>query len=117
LDLRHLHSILWKDLHFEGVGRPVEYAPRLRTLSLRQLERIHYIKDLVKRLKNYKETRLTCGYGEKVPTEEHFYQMKKRSDFEGFRAIEKWLRHEAFRLRKSQHLFNIGSRVLFASVG
>jgi hypothetical protein len=110
LDLRPLHSILWKDLHLEGAGRPVEYAPEcdLRALMLRQLEQIPYIKDLVKRLNRYKEMRLACGYGEKVPTEAHFSQMKKRVGVQGFRAIEEWLRHEAFRLRESQPLSAIG---------
>ena len=94
LDLRPLHSILWKDLHFEGAGRPIEYDPEcdLRALMLRQLEQIPYIKDLVKRLNRYKEMRLACGYGEKVPTEAHFSQMKKRVGVQGFRAIEEWLR-------------------------
>jgi transposase len=110
LDLRPLHSILWKDLHFEGAGRPVEYAPEcdLRALLLRQLEQIPYVKDLVKRLNRYKEMRLACGYGQKVPTEAHFSQMKKRVGVQGFRAIEEWLRHEALRLRESQPLSAIG---------
>jgi hypothetical protein len=52
LDLTPLHSILWKGLHREGAGRPVEYSPEcdLRALMLRQLEQIPYVKDLVKRL-------------------------------------------------------------------
>jgi len=56
LNLRPLQSILWKDLHLEGAGRPVEYDPEcdLRTLMLRQLEQIPYIKDLVKRLQRSK---------------------------------------------------------------
>jgi hypothetical protein len=75
---------------------------------LRQLEQIPYVKDLVKRLRRYKEMRSVCGYGEKVPTEAHFSQMKKRIGVEGFRAVEKWLRHEALRLRKSQPLSAVG---------
>jgi len=110
LDLRPLHPILWKNLHFEGAGRPVEYDPEcdLRALMLRQLEQIPYVKDLVKRLKRYKEMRSACGYGDKVPTEAHFSQMKKRVGVEGFRAIEAWLRHEALRLRESQPLSAVG---------
>jgi hypothetical protein len=110
LDLTPLHSILWRGLHVEGSGRPVEYAPEydLRALMLRQLEQIPYIKDLVKRLRRYKEMRSACGYGEKVPTEAHFSQMKKRIGVKGFSAIEKWLRHEALRLRKSQPLSAVG---------
>src|SRR4030067_134848 len=90
LDLSPLHSILWKDLHIEGAGRPVEYDPEcdLRALMLRQLEQIPYIKDLVKRLQRSKDMRSACGYDNKVPTEAHFSQMKKRIGVEGFRAIE-----------------------------
>lgn len=110
LDLRPLHSILWKDLHFEGAGRPVEYDPQcdLRALMLRQLEQIPYVKDPVKRLNRNREMRLACGYDSKVPTEAHFSQMKKRIGVEGFRAIEEWLRHEALRLRESQPLSAVG---------
>jgi hypothetical protein len=110
LDLRPLHSILWIGLHVEGAGRPVEYDPEcdLRALMLRQLEQIPYVKDLVKRLKRYNEMRSACGYGEKVPTEAHFSQMKKRVGVEGFQAIEEWLRHGALRLRESQPLSALG---------
>jgi len=110
VDLSPLHFILWKDLHLEGAGRPVEYEPECdyRALLLRQLEQIPYIKDLVKRLNRYKEMRSACGYGDKVPTEAHFSQMKKRGGAEGFQAIEEWLRHEALRLRKSQPLSALG---------
>jgi hypothetical protein len=110
LDLRPLHPILWKNLHQDGAGRPVEYDPEfdLRALMLRQLEQIPYIKDLVKRLRRYKEMRVACGYDEKVPTEAHFSQMKKRVGVEGFRAIEASLRHEALRLRGSQPLTAVG---------
>ena len=110
LDLRPLHSILWTGLHVDGVGRPVKYDPEcdLRALMLRQLEQIPYVKDLVKRLRRYREMRSACGYGEKVPTEAHFSQMKKRIGVKGFSAVEKWLRHEALRLRKSQPLSAAG---------
>jgi hypothetical protein len=110
LDLKPLHSILWKNLHLEGAGRPVEYDPKcdLRALMLRQLEQIPYIKDLVKRLQRSKDMRSACGYDNKVPTEAHFSQMKKRIGVEGFRAIEEWLRHKALRLRESQPLSAVG---------
>jgi hypothetical protein len=110
LDLSPLHSILWKGLHLEGSGRPVEYNPEcdLRALMLRQLEQIPYVKDLVKRLNRSRGMRSACGYSEKVPTEAHFSQMKKRVGVEGFRAIEEWLRHEALRLRESQPLSAVG---------
>ena len=110
LDLRPLHPILWNDLHQDGAGRPVEYDPEcdLRALMLRQLEQIPYIKDLVKRLRRYKEMRSACGYDDKVPTEAHFSQMKKRVGLEGFRVIEAWLRHEALKLRESQPLAAVG---------
>jgi hypothetical protein len=75
---------------------------------LRQLEQIPYVKDVVKRLRRYREMRSACGYGRKVPTEAHFSQMKKRIGAEGFRKLEKWLRHEALRLRKSQPLSGVG---------
>ena len=110
LDLKPLHPILWRDLHLEGVGRPVEYNPQcdLRALMLRQLEQIPYVKDLVKRLNRSQSMRLACGYQSKVPTEAHLSQMKKRIGVEGFRAIEEWLRHEALRLRESQPLSAVG---------
>lgn len=110
LDLKPLHSILWKNLHLKGTGRPVEYDPKcdLRALMLRQLEQIPYIKDLVKRLQRNKDMRSACGYKNKVPTEAHFSQMKTRIGVEGFRAIEEWLRHEALRLRESQPLSAVG---------
>ena len=107
-----LHPILWRDLHLEGVGRPVEYNPQcdLRALMLRQLKQIPYVKDLVERLNRSQSMRLACGYQSKVPTEAHFSQMKKRIGVEGFRVIEEWLLHEAcaLRLRESQPLSAVG---------
>lgn len=110
LNLKPLQSILWKNLHSQGAGRPVEYDPQcdLRALMLRQLEQIPYIKDLVKRLQRSKDMRSACGYNNKVPTEAHFSQMKKRLGVKGFLAIEEWLRHEALRLRESQPLSAVG---------
>jgi len=110
LDLRPLHCILWKNLHVEGSGHLVEYDPEcdLRALMLRQLEQIPYVKDLVKRLRRDRGMRSACGYDNKVPTEAHFSQMKKRVGVQGFRAIEEWLRHEALRLRESQPLSAVG---------
>jgi hypothetical protein len=97
-------------LHFKGAGRPVEYDPEcdLRALMLRQLEQIPYVKDLVKRLRRDEHLRSICGYGMKAPTEAHFSQMKKRIGVGGFQQIEKWLRHEALRLRESQPLSAVG---------
>ena len=110
LDLKPLQSILWKDLHLEGAGRPVEYDPEwdLRALMLRQLEQIPYIKDLVKRLRRDQGHAVCLRIWDKVPTEAHFSQMKTRIGAEGFQAIEAWLRHEALRLRKSQPLSAVG---------
>ncbi len=110
LDLTPLQSILWKNLHTEGPGRPVQYDPvwDLRALMIRQLEQIPYIKDLVKRLRREKSLREACGYRDKTPTEAHFTQMKKRIGVEGFRHIEAWLRREALRLRASQPLSSTG---------
>jgi hypothetical protein len=110
LDLKPLRPILWKNLHLEGAGRPVEYDPEcdLRALMLRQLEQIPYVKDLGKRLNRNREMRLACGYGSKVPTEAHFSQMKKRIGVEGFRTIEEGLRQKALMLRESQPLSAVG---------
>src|SRR3972149_11965004 len=93
LDLRPLRSILWKDLHLKGAGRPVEYDPEcdLRALMLRQLELIPYVKDLVKRLRRNKNMRSACGYVSKVPSEAHFSQMKTRIGVEVYQAIEPFL--------------------------
>ena len=106
LDLTPIHPTLWKDLHIEGPGRPVEYKPEwdLKALMLRQLLQIPYVKDLDKRLKRNPILRNTCGYRDKAPTEAHFSQMKKRIGAEGFRIIEAWLRREALSLRESQPL-------------
>ena len=110
LDLTPIHPTLWTDLHTEGPRRPVEYYPEcdLRALMLRQLEQILYVKDLVKRLRRNPYLRQVCGYGDRVPTEAHFSQMKKRIGPEGFRIIEAWLRREALRLRESQPLASAG---------
>jgi len=83
----------------EGLGRPVKYSPEsdLRALMLRQLEQIPYVKDLVKRLRRNPYLRRICGYEDEVPTEAHFSQMKRRIREDGFRAIERFLRHEAMR--------------------
>jgi hypothetical protein len=110
LDLTPIHPILWTDLHREGPGRPVEYNPEcdLRALMLRQLEQIPYVMDLVKRLRRNPYLRRVYGYGDRVPTEAHFSQMKKRIGPEGFRIIEAWLRREALRLRRHQPLSAAG---------
>jgi hypothetical protein len=87
LDLTSIHPILWTGLHQHGPRRPVEYRPEcdLRALMLRQLP---YVKDLVKRLRREPYLRRVCGYGDWVPTEAHFSQMKKRIGEEGFHTIE-----------------------------
>jgi hypothetical protein len=58
---------------------------------LRQLEQIPYVKDLVKRLRRDKGMRSACGYCEKVPTEAHFSQMKKRVGFQARAAARRLL--------------------------
>ena len=110
LDLTPIQPILWKDLHTDGPGRPIQYNPicDLRALMLRQLEQIPYIKGLVKRLRRDSHLRETCGYRDKAPCEAHFSQMKKRIGAEGFRIIEAWLRKEALKLRNSQPLSAAG---------
>jgi len=106
LDLTTLQSILWKNLHTQGPGRPIQYNPEwdLRALMIRQLLQIPYIKDLVKRLRRNTYLRNVCGYRDKTPTEAHFTQMKKRIGAEGFRIIEAYLRHEALKHRTHQPL-------------
>ena len=90
LDLTPIEDILWKDLHRDGPGRPVEYNPEwdMKALMLRQLLHIPYVKDLSKRLRRNPYLRKVCGYGDKAPCEGHFSQMKKRVTKEGFRIIE-----------------------------
>lgn len=110
LDLSPVHPILWLGLHQTGQGRPVEYDPEwdLRALMLRQLEQIPYVKDLVKRLRRNRYLRMICGYRDRVPTEAHFSQMKKRLGKAGFKAIERFLRHEAIRLAATHPLSAAG---------
>jgi hypothetical protein len=110
LDLTPIHHILWKNLHTNGPGRPVEYDPvwDLRALMLRQLLQIPYIKDLVKRLSRDSYLREACGYKDKTPTEAHFTQMRKRVGVEGFKQMEKWLRREALKIRSAQPLSSVG---------
>ena len=88
----------------------MKYNPEsdLKALMLRQLEQIPYIKDLVKRLRRNPYLRRICGYGRDVPTEAHFSQMKRRIGEEGFRAIERHLRHEAIRLGATHPLSAAG---------
>ena len=110
LDLSPIRPVLFRGLHTDGPGRPVEYDPEwdLRALMLRQLEQIPYVKDLVKRLRRNRYLREVCGYQENVPTEAHFSQMKTRLGKEGFKAIERFLRHEAIRLAATHPLSAAG---------
>jgi hypothetical protein len=110
LDLTPIHHILWKNLHTDGPGRPVEYNPiwDLRALMLRQLLQIPYVKDLAKRLSRDTYLREACGYRDKTPTEAHFTQMKSRIGVEGFKEIESWLRAEALKIRSDQPLSAVG---------
>ena len=110
LDLTPIHHILWKNLHTDGPGRPIEYNPvwDLRALMLKQLLQIPYVKDLAKRLSRDSYLREACGYGDKTPTEAHFTQMKRRIGVEGFKEIERWLRKEALRIREAQPLSAVG---------
>ena len=110
LDLTPIRPVLWWELHTTGPGRPVEYNPEwdLRALMLRQLEQIPYVKDLVKRLRRNHYLRMICGYQDKVPTEAHFSQMKQRLGKAGFKAVERFLRHEAIRLMATHPLSAVG---------
>jgi len=110
LDLTPIRPILLWGLHTDGPGRPVEYEPEwdLRALMLRQLEQIPYVKDLVKRLSRNRYLRQVCGYQNRVPTEAHFSQMKKRIGKPGFKGIESFLRSQANRLRLHRPLAAAG---------
>jgi hypothetical protein len=52
--------------------------------------------------------REVCGYKDKVPTEAHLSQMKKRIGKAGFKAIERYLRGEANRVRFKYPLLALG---------
>ncbi|MGC8940418.1 MAG: transposase, partial [Candidatus Bathyarchaeia archaeon] len=80
VDLKPIRGILWVGLHLDGPGRPVLYDPGwdLRALWLRMLLQLRYVKDLVRLLRRSAYFREVCGYKDKVPTEAHFSQMKKR---------------------------------------
>jgi hypothetical protein len=110
VDLSPIHPILWFGLHQDGSGRPVIYDPMwdLRALMLRQLEQIPYMRDLVKRLRRNPYLRSICGYGDDVPTEAHFSQMKRRIGKPGFLGIESYLRKQANRLRLQHPLLAAG---------
>jgi hypothetical protein len=49
--------------------KTIEYNPEwdLKALMLRQMEKVPYIKDLVKRLRRNPHLRKACGYGDKAP--------------------------------------------------
>jgi hypothetical protein len=110
VDLKPIRGILWVGLHLDGPGRPVVYDPEwdLRALMLRQLLQLRYVKDLVRLLTRSTYFRDVCGYKDKVPTEAHFSQMKKRVKKDGFKAIEGYLREEANRLRTNYPFLALG---------
>jgi len=101
VDFRPIRHVLWVGLHFDGPGRPVVYDPEwdLRALLLRLLLQLRYVKDLVRLLRRSAYFREVCGYRDRVPTEAHFSQMKRRIGRDGFKAIERYLRGEAYKLR------------------
>jgi hypothetical protein len=72
------------------------------------LLQLRYVKDLVRLLTRSAYFREVCGYKDKVPTEAHFSQMKKRIKKDGFKAIERYLRGEANRLRSKYPLLALG---------
>jgi hypothetical protein len=110
VDLKPIHGILWVGLHLDGPGRPVVYDPvwDLRALWLRMLLQLRYVKDLVRLLRRSAYFRMVCGYRDRVPTEAHFSQMKKRIKKAGFKAIECYLRGEANRLRVKYPMVALG---------
>jgi hypothetical protein len=85
----------------DGLDGLVVYDPLwdLRALMLRMLLQFRYVKDLVRLLRRSAYFREVCGYTDKVSTEAHFSQMKKRIGKAGFKAVEGYLRGEANRLR------------------
>jgi len=91
----------WVGFHVDGPGRLVVYDPEwdLRALMLRLLLQLRYVKDLVRLLRRRAYFREVCGYRDRVPTEAHFSQMKRRIGRDGFKAIERYLRGEVYRLR------------------
>jgi len=110
VDLSPIRPLLWVGLHLDGPGRPVVYDPEwdLRALMLRMLLQLRYVKDLVRLLRRSAYFREVCGYTDKVPTEAHFSQMKKRIGKAGFKAIERYLRGEANRFRVKYPLLALG---------
>jgi len=75
---------------------------------LRMLLQLRYVKDLVRLLRRSAYFREVCGYRDKVPTEAHFSQMKKRIGKAGFKAVERYLRGEANRLRSKYPFLALG---------
>jgi hypothetical protein len=110
VDLKPIHGMLWVGLHLDGAGRPVVYDPLwdLRALMLRMLLQLRYVKDLVRLLRRSAYFSEACGYRERVPTEAHFSQVKKRIVKDGFKAIERYLRGEAYRLRSKYPFLALG---------
>ncbi|RLI39875.1 hypothetical protein DRO69_13770 [Candidatus Bathyarchaeota archaeon] len=66
------------------------------------------MKDLVKRLRRNRYLQKVCSYQDKVPTEAHFSQMKKRIGKLGFKGIESFPRKQANRLRFQYPLLAAG---------
>jgi len=75
----------------DGPGRPVVYDPLwdLRALWLRMFLQLRYVKDLVRLLRKSAYFMEVYEYKDKVPTEAHLSQMKKRIGKAGFKAIER----------------------------
>jgi len=110
VDFKPIRHVLWADLHVDGPGRPVVYDPEwdLGALLLRMLLQLIYVKNLVRLLRRSPYFREACGYRDRVPTEAHFSQMKKRIKKDGFKAIERYLRGEANGLRSKYPLLAAG---------
>lgn len=104
LDLTPIQSILWRDLHRQGPGRPVVYDPvwGLRALMLRQILQIPYVKDVVRRLRRDAHLRGMCRYGDRAPCHVQFSQVKSRLGPNGFHILESHLFREALRIREGQ---------------
>ena len=76
IDIEPIFAVVTKKFRF---GRPVElnYAAMIYSLIARLTEKIPFIKDLVKRLKNDMVFRLECGFlvSDTVPSEATFSRM------------------------------------------
>lgn len=97
IDIGQIFAVVTKKSRF---GRPVElnYAAMIYSLIARLTERIPFVKDLVKRLKNDMVFRLDCGFlvSDSVPSEAAYSRMITIiSESNVLEEIQKTLLHQA----------------------